>query len=137
MKENKGKSVAGGIEGEKDIQVQDEAAPLVVQKPIIQVGKRKSISSSINLGDLPRCRGSKKQKLGKTSPSKVPKIPTMTVDLGDPAVNLVPVQTTPSVQPENPAPPIAKASHKTHPSVQTKCPPNLVLNEDYPWKIFK
>ena len=97
MKENKGKSVASGIEGEKDIQVQDEAAPLVVQKPIIQVGKRKSISSSINLGDLPRCRGSKKQKLGKTPPPKVPKLPPTTVDQDDSVVNLVPIQTIPSV----------------------------------------
>ena len=60
MKENKGKSVASGIEGEEDVQVQDEAAPLVVQKPAVQVGKRKSISSNVDLDDLPRRRGSKK-----------------------------------------------------------------------------
>ena len=52
-------------------------------------------------------------------------------------MNLVLVQTTPFVQPENPAPPTAKASHRTHPSVQTKHPPNLVLDEDYAWKMFK
>ena len=47
------------------------------------------------------------------------------------------VQTTSSVQPENPTPLVAKASYRTHPSVQSKCPPNLVLDEDYAWKTFK
>ena len=131
MKENKGKSVTSGTKGEEDVQVQDEAAPLADQKPVIQVRKRKSISSSIDLGDLPRRQCSKKQKPTKTPPPKVPKLPTTTVDLDDSAVNLVPVQTTPSVQLENPAPLTVKASHKTHPSIQTKRPPNLVLDEDY------
>ena len=137
MNENKGKSVTSGTEVEEGVQVQGEAAPLAVQKPVVQVRKRKSISSSIELGDLPRHRGSKKQKPGKTLPPKVPKLPTTTIDLDNPIVNLVPIQTTPFVQPENPAPPAAKASHKTHPSVQTKCPLNLVLDEDYAWKMFK
>ena len=35
MKENKGKNVASGIEGEEDVQVQNEATPLAVQKPIV------------------------------------------------------------------------------------------------------
>ena len=35
MKENKGKNVASGTEGEEDIQVQDKAAPLVIQKPVV------------------------------------------------------------------------------------------------------
>ena len=51
--------MASGTEGEDDVQVQDEAAPLVVQKPVIQVGKRKIISSNIDLGDLLRRRGLK------------------------------------------------------------------------------
>ena len=60
------------------------------------------------------------------------------VDLDNLTVNLVPIQTTPSsIQSENLAPPTAKASHKIHPSVQTKCPSNLVLDEDYTWKMFK
>ena len=117
MKENKGKSVTSGTQAEEGVQVQGEAAPLAVQKPVVQVRKRKIISSSIELGDLPRQRGSKKQKPGKTLPPKVPKLLTTTIDLDNPVVNLVPIQTTPSVQPENPAPPAAKASHKTHPLV--------------------
>jgi len=90
MKENKEKAVTSGIEGEEDVQVQDNATPLVVQKPVVQVGKRKGISSFVDLGDLPSCRGSKKQKSGKTPP-KVPKFPSTTVDLDDSVVNLVPV----------------------------------------------
>ena len=35
MKENKGKNVASGTKGEKDVQVQNEAAPLAVQKPVV------------------------------------------------------------------------------------------------------
>ena len=50
----------------------------------------------------------------------------------------MPVQTTlSSVQPENPPPSVAKTSYRIHPSVLTKRPPNLVLDEDYAWKTFK
>ena len=76
MKENKGKGVASGIEGEEDVQVLDDVTPLVIQKLGIQAGKRKGISSSVDLGDLPTRRGSKKQKSDKTSPPKVPKFPS-------------------------------------------------------------
>ena len=62
----------------------------------------------------------------------------MMVDLDNTAMNLVPVQATPStVQLENPTPPVAKAPHRIHPSIPTKRPPNLVLDEDYAWKTFK
>ena len=57
MKENKEKSITSG---EKDIQVLDDASPLNIQKPIVQVGKRKGISSSMDFGELPTRRGSKK-----------------------------------------------------------------------------
>ena len=50
MKENKEKVVTSGDE---DVQVQDDTIPFVVQKPAVQTGKRKTISSSVNLGDLP------------------------------------------------------------------------------------
>ena len=50
MKENKEKAVTNGDE---DVQVQDNTTPYVVQKPVVQTGKRKTISSSVNLGDLP------------------------------------------------------------------------------------
>ena len=48
MKENKEKAVTSGDE---DVQVQDTTTP-VVQKPSSQTGKRKTISSSVNLDDL-------------------------------------------------------------------------------------
>ena len=48
---------------------------------------------------------------------KVSKVPNTTVHLDDSAVNLVLIQTTPSVQPENSTPPVAKAFQRTHPSV--------------------
>ena len=103
---------------------------------MVQAGKKKGISSSVDLGDLPTHQGSKKQKSGKTPRLKVPQFPPITVDLDNSTVNLVPVQTIPSVQPEN-LPPAAKAPHRTHPSEQTKCPPNLVLDEGYAWRSFK
>ena len=94
----------------------------------------------MDLGDLPTCRGSKKQKSGKTPPSKVP-ISSMTVHLDASVVNLVPqttpsVQTIPLVQPED-LPSAAKAPHKAHPSEKSKHPPNLVLDEGYAWRMFK
>ena len=97
MKENKEKAITSGTKGEEDVQVQDDATPLVVQKPVVQAGKRKGISSSVDLGDLPSRQGSKKQKSGKTPFPKVPKFPPTMVDLDDPLVNLVPIQTIPSV----------------------------------------
>lgn len=86
----------------------------------------------MDLENLPRRRGHKKQKSDKTLPPKVSKPQDVTVDLDDQAVNLVPHQTSPSiVQLENPTPPVAKVPHKVHPSILTKRPPNLVLDEDY------
>ena len=120
MKGNKGENVINGIEEEEDVQVQDELTPLAVQKSIIQAaaGKRKSISSNIDLGDLPRRYGLKKQKSGKTPSPKVPKPQIMTVDLDDLTINLVTVQASPLiVQPEKPTPPAAKVSHRVHPLI--------------------
>ena len=88
MKENKEKAVTNGDE---DVQVQDNTTPSVVQKPVVQIGKRKTISSSVNLGDLPSRRGSKKQKPSKNPLPKVPKFTSSTVDLDDPVINMVPV----------------------------------------------
>ena len=84
MKENREKTITSGDE--------DTIVPSIVQSPAIQIGKRKpkSISSSVDLDDLPSCRGPKKQKSGKASLLKVPKF-TPTVDLDDPVVNVVPV----------------------------------------------
>ena len=121
MKENKEKAVTSGDE---DVQVQDTTTP-VVQKPSSQTGKRKTISSSVNLDDLPSRRGSKKPKPSK-NPPKVPKFTSQTVDLDEPVINVVPVQTDP--------PPPAKTSRRTHPSEPSKDPPNLVLDEGYAWR---
>ena len=63
MKENKEKSVTSG---DDDVQVQDDTTPSVVQKTNVQTGKRKTISSLVNLGDLPSRQSPKKQK-----PSKI------------------------------------------------------------------
>ena len=127
MKENKEKAVTSGDE---DVQVQDDTTP-VIQKPASQTGKRKTISSSVNLGDLPSRRGSKKPKPSKNLPPKVPK----TVDLDEPVINMVPVQTIPPVQTDPPFP--AKTSRRPHPSEPSKEPPNLVLDESYAWRTFK
>ena len=95
----------------------------------------KGISSSVDLGDLPNHQGSKKQKFGKTPPPKVPKFSSVMVHLDASAVNLVPIQTTSSVQtissvqPEDLPSSTAKAPHRAHPSKKTKRPPNLVLDK--------
>ena len=84
MKENIEKAVTCGDE--------DATAPFVVQKPAVRSGKRKpkSISSAVDLDDLPSHRGSKKQKSSKASLPKVPKFTPM-VALDDPVVNVVPI----------------------------------------------
>ena len=68
MRENKEKTVTSGDE--------DVVAPLTVQVASAQARKRKSksISSAVDLDDLPSRRGPKKQKPGKTSLPKVPKL---------------------------------------------------------------
>ena len=109
MKENKEKAVTSGDE---DVQVQDDTTP-VIQKPASQTGKRKTISSSVNLGDLPSRRGSKKPKPSKNPPPKVPKFTSQTVDLDEPVINVVPVQTILLVQTDPPLP--TKTSRRTHP----------------------
>ena len=126
MKENKEKAVTSGDE---DVQVQDNTTPSVVQKPASQTGKRKTISSSVNLGDLPSRRGSKKPKPSKNPFPKVPKFTSPMVDLDEPVINVVPVQTDP--------PPPAKTSRRPHPSEPSKQPPNLVLDEGYVWRTFE
>ena len=127
MKENKEKATSGD---------EDTTAPSTVQKPVVQTGKRKpkSISSSVDLDNLPSRRGPKKQKSGKASLPKVPKF-TLTMDLDNIAVNVVPVQIVPPIQ-TDPAPP-AKAPRKPHPSKSSERPPNLVLDESYAWRTFK
>ena len=132
MKENKEKVVTSGDE---DVQVQDDTTPSVVQKSAVQTGKRKTISSSVNLGDLPSRRGPKKQKPSKNPLPKVPKFTPPMVDLDNPVINVVPVQTIPPVQTDPPFP--AKTSRKTYPSEPSNQPPNLVLNEGYAWRTFK
>ena len=53
-------------------------------------------------------------------------------------MNLVPPQVSPSVvQPETSVPPATRVPHMFHPSIPTKRPPNMVLDEDHAWKMFK
>ena len=128
MKENREKTITSGDE--------DTTIPSVVWNPVVQTGKRKSksISSLVNLDDLPSRRGPKKQKSGKTSLPKVPKF-TPTVNLSDPVVNVVLVQIAPPVQTD---PPLStKTPHKLHPSEPSARPPIFVLDEGYAWRMFK
>ena len=77
MSENKEKTITTGDE--------DATAPPIAQKTSVQTGKRKSksISSAVDLDDLPSRRGPKKQKPGKASLPKVPKFTPPMVDLDD------------------------------------------------------
>ena len=103
----------------------------------VQVGKRKSkpISSAVDLDDLPRRRGPKKQKSGKTSLPKVPKFIPLTVNLDEPLVDVEPVQTVHPIQSD--PPPSPKASRKPSSSEPSDHPSNLVLDESYAWRMFK
>ena len=130
MRENKEKTVTSGDE--------DAVAPPVVPVTFVQGGKRKSksISSAVDLDDLPSRRGAKKQKLVKTSIPKVPKFTPPTVNLDDPPVDVEPVQTVHPIQNDLP-PPSAKNSRKPSPSKPSDRPSNLVLDENYAWRTFK
>ena len=130
MRENKEKTVTSGDE--------DVAAPLVVPVTSIQAGKRKykSISSAVDLDNLPSGRGAKKQKPVKTSIPKVPKFTPLTVNLDDPLVDVEPVQIVHPVQTDLP-PPSAKNSRKPGPFEPSDRPSNLVLDENYTWRTFK
>ena len=103
----------------------------------VQVGKRKSkpISSAVDLDDLPRRRGPKKQKSGKTFLPKVPKFVPPTVNLDEPLVDVEPVQTVHPIQ-SDPLPP-PKASRKPSLFEPSNRPSNLVLDESYAWRTFK
>ena len=130
MRENKEKTITNGDE--------DATAPLVVQKTSVQIGKRKSksISSVVDLDDLPSRQGPKKQKPGKASLPNVPKFTPLTINLDDPPVDMEPVQT---IHPAHidPTPPPAKTPRKTHPPEPSERPSNLVLDESYVWRTFK
>ena len=129
MRENKEKIVTSGDE--------DVAAPPLVQVASVQAGKRKSktISSDVDLDDLPSRRGPKKQKSSKTSLPKVPKFTPSTVNLDEPLVDVEPVQTVHPVQSD--PPPQPKASRKPSSSEASDRPSNLVLDESYAWRTFK
>ena len=126
MRENKEKTVTSGDE--------DVAAPQVAS---VQAGKRKSktISSAVDLDDLPSRRGPRKQKSSKTSLPKVPKFTPPTVNLDEPLADVEPVQTVHPVQSD--PPPHPKASHKPSSSTASDRPSNLVLDEGYAWRTFK
>ena len=132
MRENKEKNITSGDE--------DATAPPIIQKTSIQAGKRKakSISSVMDLDDLPSRRGPKKQrpvKADKASLPKVPKFVPLTVNLDESPVDMEPVQTIHPIQ-IDPTPP-AKTPRKPHPSEPSDRPSNLVLDENYAWRTFK
>lgn len=136
MKKNKGKNMAS--ETEEDVEIMDDSTPLVVQTLTIQhaAGKRKGISSNVDLGSLPSRRGVKNLKMGKSYSSKTAKPKDSTVDLDDPTTNLVPPQPSSAVQTEASLPSTSKPPHRSHPSISTKDLPNLVLDEDHAWETF-
>ena len=103
MKENKEKAATSSDE---DVQIQDDTTPIVVQKSDVQIGKRKMISRSVDLGDLLIRQGLNKKKPSKTPLPKVPKFTPPTVDLDDPMVNVAPIQTIPPILSENLPPPL-------------------------------
>ena len=85
MRENKEKNITSGDE--------DATAPPIIQKTSIQAGKRKakSISSVMDLDDLPSRRGPKKQRPVKADKASLPKIPKFmpsTVNLDESPVNV-------------------------------------------------
>ena len=129
MRENREKTVTSGDE--------DVAAPPVVPVASVQGGKRKSksISSAVDLDDLPSRRGAKKQRPVKTPIPKVPKFIPPTVNLDEPPVDVEPVQTVHPVQTD--PPPSTKNSRKPGPSEPSDRPSNLVLDENYAWRTFK
>ena len=90
MRENREKTITSRDE--------DAIAPPVVQKTFVQTGKRKSksISSTVDLDNLPSRGGPKKQKPGKVGKASLPKIPKfapLMEDLDKPPVDVEPVQT--------------------------------------------
>ena len=129
MRENKEKTVTSGDE--------DVAAPPLVQVAFVQAGKRKSktISSAVDLDDLPSRHGPKKQKSSKTSLPKVPKFTPPTVNLDEPLVDVEPVQTVHPIHSD--PPPQPKASRKPSSLEASDRPSNLVLDESYVWSTFK
>ena len=129
MRENKEKTVTSGDE--------DVAAPPLVQVASVQAGKRKSktISSAVDLDDLPSRCGPKKQKSSKTSLPKVPKFTPPTVNLDEPLVDVELVQTVHLVQSD--PPPQPKAPRKPSSSEPSNRPSNLVLDKSYAWRMFK
>ena len=130
MRENKEKTVTSGDE--------DVAASPVVPVTSVQGGKRKSksISSAVDLDNLPSRRDAKKQKPVKTPIPKVPKFIPPTVNLDEPPFDVEPIQTVHPVQTDLP-PPSAKNSRKPSPSEPSDRPSNLVLDENYAWRTFK
>ena len=128
-----------GKQGKKNVTSGDEdvATPPVVLVASVQGGKRKSksISSAVDLDDLTSRRGAKKQKPVKTQIPKVPKFIPPTMNLDEPPVDVEPVQTVHPVQTDPPS--SAKNSRKPGPSEPSDRPSNLVLDENYAWRMFK
>ena len=135
MRENKEKTITSGDEDATT----PLTAPPVVQATSVQTGKRKSksISSAVDLDDLPSRQGPKKQKPGKASLRKVSKVTPPTVNLDYPPVDVEPVQIIHPIHTDPPPPSPVKTSRKPNSSEPSDHPSNLVLDESYAWRTFK
>ena len=131
MRENREKNITSGDE--------DVAATPIVQKTSVQAGKRKAkpISTTVDLDDLPSCRGPKKQK-SKADKAPLPKVPKFVppmVNLNESPVDVEPVQT---IHPGQSKPtPQTKTPCKPPSSEPSNRPSNLMLDESYAWRTFK
>ena len=121
MKENKGKEV-----------VDELTKPEAQSQPRPSVGdKRKSLSKTLNLGNLPSHRGNKKAKHGSFKPGVVkfglpiPSTSQPSIQVHD-VDSFVPIKVTPS---KTTAPISSQPSQRV--------PMNIVENEDLAWEHFQ
>ena len=119
MKENKGKEVVN----EED---RPESQP---QVPPLAGDKKRSLSKSLDLGNLPNRRG-KKAKHGSSQVVK-PNIPSsQPVKIYD-VDSSTPIETTPSKTP------LSKATVPATPQLSHQVPSNIIENEDLAWERFQ
>ena len=92
----------------------------------------------MDLDDLPSCQGPKKKKPTKADKASLPEVPKFvlpTINLDESPVDVEFVQTIHLVQTETT--PQTKTAHKPPSSETSNCPSNLVLDENYAWRMFK
>ena len=119
MKENKGKEVVN----EEDC---PESQP---QVPPLAGDKKRSLSKSLDLGNLPNHRG-KKAKHGSSQVVKPNISSSQPVKIYD-VDSSTPIETTPSKTPPS------KATVPTTPQLSHQVPSNIIENEDLAWERFQ